>query len=137
MLKNQFKKQQASGVLEDLKDATHKFFELPAEEKVKYYKESYSAGESVLMFWSAISDKNEKVLEWRDSIKHGCNAENDSNLWPSQTRTSLDGNYGYQHKLLSTMPKSKYYHWGSPTLRCLLHYFALPGRHGRPICLRD
>ncbi|KAG5577117.1 hypothetical protein H5410_057251, partial [Solanum commersonii] len=77
MLKNQFKKQQAN--------AAHKFFEFPAEEKVKYYKESYSAGESVLMFWSAIGEKNEKVLEWRDSIKHGCNPENDSNLWPSQT----------------------------------------------------
>ncbi|TMW82719.1 hypothetical protein EJD97_005150 [Solanum chilense] len=76
-------------VLEDLKDAAHKFFELPAEEKVKYYKESYSAGESVLMFWSAIGDKNEKSLEWRDSIKHGCNPENDSNLWPSQTRNQV------------------------------------------------
>ncbi|KAH0665046.1 hypothetical protein KY285_026252 [Solanum tuberosum] len=73
-------------VLEDLKDAAHKFFELPAEEKVKYCKDNYSAGESVLMFWSAIGEKNEKVLEWRDSIKHGCNPQNDSNLWPPQTR---------------------------------------------------
>ncbi|KAH0748127.1 hypothetical protein KY290_027359 [Solanum tuberosum] len=73
-------------VLEDLKDATHKFFELPAEEKVKYCKDNYSAGESVLMFWSAIGEKNEKVLEWRDSIKHGRNPQNDSNLWPPQTR---------------------------------------------------
>ncbi|KAK4717853.1 hypothetical protein R3W88_016191 [Solanum pinnatisectum] len=63
-------------VLEDLKDAAHKFFELPAEEKVKYFKDCYSACES----------KNEKVLEWRDSIKHGCNPQNDSNLWPPQTR---------------------------------------------------
>ncbi|WMV32429.1 hypothetical protein MTR67_025814 [Solanum verrucosum] len=41
-------------VLEDLKDVAHKFFQLPAEEKVNYCKDSYSAGESVLMFWSAI-----------------------------------------------------------------------------------
>ncbi|KAG5598849.1 hypothetical protein H5410_030219 [Solanum commersonii] len=41
-------------VLEDLKDAAHKFFQLLAEEKVNYCKDSYSAGESVLMFWSAI-----------------------------------------------------------------------------------
>ncbi|KAG5598823.1 hypothetical protein H5410_030193 [Solanum commersonii] len=41
-------------VLEDLKDAAHKFFELPAKEKVKYCKDNYSAGESVLMFWSTI-----------------------------------------------------------------------------------
>uniref|UniRef100_M1DD15 2-oxoglutarate-dependent dioxygenase n=1 Tax=Solanum tuberosum TaxID=4113 RepID=M1DD15_SOLTU len=74
------------GVLEDLKDAAHKFFELPAEEKVKYCKDNYSAGESVLIFWSAIGEKNEKVLDWRDSIKHGCNPQNDSNLWPPQTR---------------------------------------------------
>ncbi|WMV32431.1 hypothetical protein MTR67_025816 [Solanum verrucosum] len=73
-------------VLEDLKDAAHKFFELPAEEKVMYCKDNYSAGESVLMFWSAIGEKNEKVLEWRDSVKHGCNPQNDSNLWPPQTR---------------------------------------------------
>ncbi|KAK4717857.1 hypothetical protein R3W88_016195 [Solanum pinnatisectum] len=38
------------------------------------------------MFWSAIGEKNENVLEWRDSIKHGCNPQNDSNLWPPQTR---------------------------------------------------
>ncbi|WMV32433.1 hypothetical protein MTR67_025818 [Solanum verrucosum] len=45
-------------VLEDLKDAAHKFFELPAEEKVMYCKDNYSAGESVLMFWSAIGTKS-------------------------------------------------------------------------------
>uniref|UniRef100_M1CM80 2-oxoglutarate-dependent dioxygenase n=2 Tax=Solanum tuberosum TaxID=4113 RepID=M1CM80_SOLTU len=73
-------------VLEDLKEAGHKFFELPAEEKVKYYKENAGADESVLLYWSAIGVKDEKVLEWRDSIKHGCNLENDSNLWPPQTR---------------------------------------------------
>ncbi|KAH0665049.1 hypothetical protein KY285_026255 [Solanum tuberosum] len=38
------------------------------------------------MFWSAIGEKNEKVLEWRDSIKHGCNPQNDDNLWLPQTR---------------------------------------------------
>ncbi|WMV56284.1 hypothetical protein MTR67_049669 [Solanum verrucosum] len=76
-------------VLEDLKDAAHKFFELPAEEKVKYHKEKLSPGESVFMFWSAIGDKDEKVLEWRDSIKHGCNPQNDSNLWPPQTRNQV------------------------------------------------
>ncbi|KAH0778083.1 hypothetical protein KY290_009494 [Solanum tuberosum] len=41
------------------------------------------------MFWSAIGEKNEKVLEWRDSIKHGCNPQNDSNIWPSQTRNQV------------------------------------------------
>ncbi|KAG5577167.1 hypothetical protein H5410_057301 [Solanum commersonii] len=76
-------------VLEDLKDVAHKYFELPAKEKVTYFKESYSAGESVLMFWSAICEKNEKVLEWRDSIKHGCNQQNDSNHWPPQTRNQV------------------------------------------------
>ncbi|KAG5598858.1 hypothetical protein H5410_030228 [Solanum commersonii] len=57
-------------VLEDLKYAAHKIFELPAKEKVKYCKASCSAGESVLMFWSAIGEKNEKYLEWRDNIKY-------------------------------------------------------------------
>ncbi|KAK6786167.1 hypothetical protein RDI58_014692 [Solanum bulbocastanum] len=74
------------GGLEDLKNAAHKFFELLVEEKVKYCKDSYSASESVLMFWSAIGEKNENVLEWTDSIKHGSNPQNDSNLWPPQTR---------------------------------------------------
>uniref|UniRef100_M1C3E9 2-oxoglutarate-dependent dioxygenase n=1 Tax=Solanum tuberosum TaxID=4113 RepID=M1C3E9_SOLTU len=41
------------------------------------------------MFWSAIGEKNEKVLECRDSIKHGCNQQNDSNLWPPQTRNQV------------------------------------------------
>ncbi|XP_006340352.1 feruloyl CoA ortho-hydroxylase 2-like [Solanum tuberosum] len=76
-------------VLENLKDAAHKFFELPAEEKVKYHKEKVSPGESVLMFWSAIGEKDEKVLEWRDTIRHGCNPQNDSNLWPPQTRDQV------------------------------------------------
>ncbi|KAG5578449.1 hypothetical protein H5410_058583 [Solanum commersonii] len=76
-------------VLENLKDAAHKFFELPAEEKVKYHKEKVSPGESVLMFWSAIGEKDEKVLEWRDTIRHGCNPQNDSNLWPPQTRNQV------------------------------------------------
>ncbi|KAK4709484.1 hypothetical protein R3W88_030409 [Solanum pinnatisectum] len=76
-------------VLEDLKDAAHKFFELPAEEKIKYHKEKVSPGESVLMFWSAIGEKDEKVLEWRDSIRHGCNPQNDSNLWPPQTSNQV------------------------------------------------
>ncbi|WMV32439.1 hypothetical protein MTR67_025824 [Solanum verrucosum] len=47
-------------VLEDLKDATHKFVVLPTEEKVKYCKDNYSAGEFVLMFWSDIGEKKEK-----------------------------------------------------------------------------
>ncbi|KAG5598855.1 hypothetical protein H5410_030225 [Solanum commersonii] len=34
----------------------------------------------------AHNEKNEKVLEWRDSIKHGCNPQNDSNIWPHQIR---------------------------------------------------
>ncbi|KAG5598854.1 hypothetical protein H5410_030224, partial [Solanum commersonii] len=71
--------------VEDLKEAAHKFFELPAEEKVKYCKDNYSADESVLMFSSAIGEKNVTNLEWRDSIKHGCNPQNDCNLWPPQT----------------------------------------------------
>lgn len=73
-------------VLENLKEAGHRFFELPAEEKIKYYKENAGPDESVLLFWSAIGEKDEKVLEWRDSIKHGCNPGDDSNLWPPQTR---------------------------------------------------
>ncbi|XP_006340355.1 feruloyl CoA ortho-hydroxylase 2-like [Solanum tuberosum] len=76
-------------VLDDLKEAGHKFFELPSEEKVKYNKESYNASESVLMFWSAIGEKDEKVLEWRDGIRHSCNPQNDSNLWPPQTRNQV------------------------------------------------
>ncbi|XP_004251240.2 bi-functional coumaroyl CoA and feruloyl CoA ortho-hydroxylase F6H2-2-1-like [Solanum lycopersicum] len=76
-------------VLEDLKDAAHNFFELPAEEKVKYHKEKVSVGDSALLFWSAIGEKNEKVLEWRDSLRHGCNPQNDSNHWPPQTRNQV------------------------------------------------
>ncbi|WMV54565.1 hypothetical protein MTR67_047950 [Solanum verrucosum] len=54
-----------------------------------YYKESYSDGEYVLMFWSAIGEKNYKVWDWLDSIKYGCNPQNDSNLWPPQTRNQV------------------------------------------------
>ncbi|XP_009764116.1 feruloyl CoA ortho-hydroxylase F6H1-2-like [Nicotiana sylvestris] len=76
-------------ILENLKEAGHRFFELPAEEKIKYYKENAGPDESVLLFWSAIGEKDEKVLEWRDSIKHGCNPGDDSNLWPPQTRDQV------------------------------------------------
>ncbi|KAG5598859.1 hypothetical protein H5410_030229 [Solanum commersonii] len=44
-------------VLEDLKDAAHKFVVLPTEEKVKYCKDNNSAGEFVLIFWSDIGEK--------------------------------------------------------------------------------
>ncbi|KAG5598721.1 hypothetical protein H5410_030091 [Solanum commersonii] len=39
---------------------------------------------------SAIGEKNELFfLEWRNNIKHGCNPQNDSNLWPPQTRNQV------------------------------------------------
>ncbi|MED6221420.1 hypothetical protein PIB30_054430 [Stylosanthes scabra] len=53
-------------VLENVKDATYRFFELAAEEKVKYSKEN-SATKNV-RYGSSFNPDVEKALEWKDYL---------------------------------------------------------------------
>ncbi|MED6223334.1 hypothetical protein PIB30_073026 [Stylosanthes scabra] len=53
-------------VLESVKDATYRFYELAAEEKVKYTKEN-SASKNV-RYGSSFSPDAEKALEWKDYL---------------------------------------------------------------------
>ncbi|XP_059280927.1 feruloyl CoA ortho-hydroxylase F6H1-3-like [Lycium ferocissimum] len=53
-------------VFEDVKDATHRFFGLPAEEKRKYSKE-YSRTNNV-RFGTSFTPQDEKALEWKDYL---------------------------------------------------------------------
>ncbi|XAR59952.1 hypothetical protein NMG60_11033143 [Bertholletia excelsa] len=54
------------GVLEDVKEATHRFFGLPAKEKNKYSKDS-SPTNSV-RYGTSFVPQAEKALEWKDYI---------------------------------------------------------------------
>lgn len=68
-------------VLEDMKNAAHKFFQLPVEERKKYLKEN-SPSESVFLVTS-FSSQADKVLEWKDSLKLVWVSENEASaVWP-------------------------------------------------------
>ncbi|XP_040991858.1 bi-functional coumaroyl CoA and feruloyl CoA ortho-hydroxylase F6H2-2-1-like [Juglans microcarpa x Juglans regia] len=68
-------------VLEDMKNAAHRFFQLPVEERKKYLKEN-SPSESVCLVTS-FSTQAEKVLEWKDSLKLVWVSENEASaVWP-------------------------------------------------------
>ena|ERR1044072_7314435 len=53
-------------VLENVKDATYRFFELPAEEKVKCSKENSPSNH--VRYGSSFSPDAEKALEWKDYL---------------------------------------------------------------------
>lgn len=53
-------------VLDNVKDATHRFYDLPAEEKVKYTKENSPSKH--VRYGSSFSPEAEKALEWKDYL---------------------------------------------------------------------
>ena len=72
-------------VLEDVKDATQKFFALPAEEKLKYSKER-SVTNSV-RFGTSFTPEAEKALEWKDYLSlFFVSVDEAASLWPPVCR---------------------------------------------------
>lgn len=72
-------------VLEDVKEATHRFFQLPVEEKRKYSKENSSSNS--VRFGTSFSPQAEKSLEWKDYLSLFYVSEDEaSTLWPSVCR---------------------------------------------------
>ncbi|GJW38634.1 feruloyl CoA ortho-hydroxylase 1-like protein [Tanacetum coccineum] len=75
-------------VLDDVKDATRKFFALPAEEKLKYSKEK-SVTNSI-RFGTSFTPEAEKALEWKDYLSLFFVSDDEAaTLWPSVCRTQL------------------------------------------------
>ncbi|XP_057782165.1 bi-functional coumaroyl CoA and feruloyl CoA ortho-hydroxylase F6H2-2-1-like [Salvia miltiorrhiza] len=73
------------GVLQDVKNATHDFFNLPVAERSKYLKENSPTPSIVLK--TSFSHSVDKVLEWKDSLLHFTGTHDDgSHLWPNLTR---------------------------------------------------
>jgi feruloyl-CoA ortho-hydroxylase len=69
-------------VLENVKESTHRFFGLPAEEKRKYLKE-FSPSNNV-RFGTSFSPEAEKALEWKDYLSLFYVSEDEASaLWPS------------------------------------------------------
>ncbi|KAI3753923.1 hypothetical protein L2E82_25988 [Cichorium intybus] len=72
-------------VLEDVKDATHKFYALPAEEKQKYSKE-WSVSNNVRC-GTSFSPGAEKALEWKDYLSLFFVSDDEAaSLWPPVCR---------------------------------------------------
>lgn len=75
-------------VLENVKEAGHRFFELPNEERRKYLKEN-SPTPSVQLRTS-FSPSAEKVLEWKDFLMHKyVPAEEGPEFWPSVSKEQV------------------------------------------------
>ncbi|XP_075635953.1 feruloyl CoA ortho-hydroxylase F6H1-3-like [Castanea sativa] len=75
-------------VLENVKDATHRFFNLPAEEKRKFSKEN-SPSNSV-RFGTSFSPEAEKALEWKDYLSLFYVSEDEASaLWPSACKDQV------------------------------------------------
>ncbi|MED6221418.1 hypothetical protein PIB30_054428 [Stylosanthes scabra] len=72
-------------VLESVKDATHRFFELPAEEKVKYTKENSPSKK--VRYGSSFRPDAEKALEWKDYLSlFYVNEDEAQATWPYACR---------------------------------------------------
>ncbi|KAJ6714142.1 OXIDOREDUCTASE 2OG-FE II OXYGENASE FAMILY PROTEIN [Salix viminalis] len=75
-------------VLENVKEATHQFFGLSAEEKRKYLKE-FSPTNNV-RFGTSFSPEAEKALEWKDYLSLFYVSEDEASaLWPSVCRDQV------------------------------------------------
>ncbi|KAF2320396.1 hypothetical protein GH714_027389 [Hevea brasiliensis] len=75
-------------VLDGVKDATHRFFGLPAEEKKKYSKELSSTNS--VRFGTSFSPDAEKALEWKDYLSlFYVSEEEASALWPSACKDEV------------------------------------------------
>ncbi|KAK8478401.1 hypothetical protein V6N13_136609 [Hibiscus sabdariffa] len=75
-------------VLENVKDATYRFFGLPAEVKNKYSKE-HSCSNNV-RFGTSFTPQAEKALEWKDYLSLFYVSEEEASiLWPSVCRDQV------------------------------------------------
>ena len=69
-------------VLEDVKEATRSFFQLPAEEKIKFSQENSLTKH--VRFGTSFIPKAEKALEWKDYLSlFYVSDEESSTFWPS------------------------------------------------------
>ncbi|KAD4384205.1 hypothetical protein R6Q59_011823 [Mikania micrantha] len=72
-------------VLEDVKDAIHRFFGLPAEEKVKYSKQQSVTNN--VRYGTSFTPAAENALEWKDYLSLLYVSDDDaSSFWPSICR---------------------------------------------------
>nr|XP_043613663.1 feruloyl CoA ortho-hydroxylase F6H1-3-like [Erigeron canadensis] len=95
-------------VLEDAKDATHKFFSLPPHEKQKYSKE-HSVTNNV-RFGTSFTPEAEKALEWKDYLSLFFISDNEaSSFWPSICRNQalnyIESSHNVVKKLLKILMK--------------------------------
>ncbi|GMJ11288.1 hypothetical protein like AT1G55290 [Hibiscus trionum] len=75
-------------VLENVKDATYRFFGLPAEVKNKYSKEHSSSNN--VRFSTSFIPHLEKALEWKDKLSLSYVSEEEAYaLWPSVCREQV------------------------------------------------
>ncbi|GMJ11344.1 hypothetical protein like AT1G55290 [Hibiscus trionum] len=75
-------------VLENVKDATYRFFRLPAEVKNKYSKEHSSSNN--VRFGTSFTPQAEKALEWKDYLSLFYVSEHEASaLWPSVCREQV------------------------------------------------
>ncbi|KAB2617537.1 feruloyl CoA ortho-hydroxylase 1-like [Pyrus ussuriensis x Pyrus communis] len=75
-------------VLENVKEATHRFFELPAEKKTKYSVE-HSASKNV-RFGTSFSPHAEKALEWKDWLSLFYVSEDEASaFWPPACKAEV------------------------------------------------
>ena len=67
---------------ENVKEATHRFFTLPGEEKRKYSKENSRSNN--VRFGTSFTPQAEKSLEWKDYLSLFYVSENEASaVWPS------------------------------------------------------
>ncbi|KAF8398555.1 hypothetical protein HHK36_017486 [Tetracentron sinense] len=73
------------GVLENVKEATHRFFGLPAEEKRKYTKECSPTNN--VRYGTSFSPQAERSLEWKDYLSLFYKSENEASaFWPPECK---------------------------------------------------
>lgn len=72
-------------VLESVKEATHRFFGLPAEEKRKFLKENSPSNN--VRYGTSFTPEAEKALEWKDYLSLFYVSEDEASaLWPPVCR---------------------------------------------------
>ncbi|KAK2424486.1 2-oxoglutarate (2OG) and Fe(II)-dependent oxygenase superfamily protein [Trifolium repens] len=75
-------------VLDNIKDATYRFFEQPVEEKVKYTKENSQCKE--VRYGSSFTPAAEKALEWKDYLSMFFVSEAEAQAtWPAACRDEV------------------------------------------------
>ncbi|XP_071902922.1 bi-functional coumaroyl CoA and feruloyl CoA ortho-hydroxylase F6H2-1-1-like [Coffea arabica] len=90
-------------VLENVKEAGHKFFQLPNEERRKYWKENSPT--PTVQLKTSFSPLAEKVLEWKDYLMHFYAPDDEGpKLWPSVSKDQV----------------LEFMKWATPVIRKLL-----------------